>query len=366
MAQRVTKLTITIATGLFPPDIGGPATFAAHAQKEWTAEGHTVRVLSFGTVRTYPFGIRHLLYAFRLFKHARSSDIVIVLDPISVGVPAYLVSFFTRTPMVLRLVGDYAWEQYVQCHNFTTLEAFQIARVPIRFRILRLLEQRVARRMNAIIVPSHYLRSVVTVWGAAPERIHTVYNMIAPVPTQKNTYATTNIFRCISVGRLVPWKGFRAIIEVIKHIPNTSLTIVGSGPDEASLVDIARTQGVSNRVTFEYNWSREDLLRNLPQFDCFLLNTAYEGFSHTLIEAMAVGLPIITTASGGNAEVVVNNENACVVPYNDKSAWSAQVQRLSQSETMRAQLGSGAKATAHTFEGSDMALQYIHIFQTVL
>jgi len=367
MAQNVTPLTITIATGLFPPDIGGPATFAVHAQKDWTAEGHTVRVLPFGVVRTYPFGIRHFLYAMKLFWYARTSHVVIVLDPMSVGFPAYLVSFFTRTPFVLRLVGDYAWEQYVQRHHFVPRDTFESIKLPLNFHIMRSFQQRVARRMRAVIVPSQYLESVTKLWGVAPNRIRVVYNMITPlsVSTRKQSYEASEPFRLLSVGRLVPWKGFRCLIEVLEHIPHATLTIVGSGPDDAALVKTAQAHHVHDRVFFERNYSREQLLDAMASFDCLLFNTAYEGFSHVLIEAMAVGLPIITTTTGGNAEIVIHHDNAIVAPFNHHDDWQKAISLMQGNQSLREQLGQSAKTTASAFEGEGMTMRYLKIFQTL-
>jgi len=371
MAQQLNKLTITIATGLFPPDIGGPATFAVRAQKDWTDAGHTVRVLPFSAVRKYPKVIRHLLYTLKLLKHARTSHVVIVLDPVSVGVPAYIASFFTRTPFVLRLVGDYAWEQYVQHQHrddFIPRDAFETATIPRKFSIIRAIQQVVAKRMRAIIVPSEYLKSVTQLWGVEQRRIHVVYNMITPLATsvRKQSYQASAPFRFLSIGRLVPWKGFRCLIEVLANVPNATLTIVGSGPDDALLTATAREHHVLDRVTLERSWSRETLINNMASFDCLLFNTAYEGFSHVLIEAMAVGLPIVTTATGGNAEIVINNDNALVAPFNQQSDWQKAMALIQSNQSLREQLGASAQTTASAFEGGDMTQRYLEILTNLL
>ena len=67
----------------------------------------------------------------------------------------------------------------------------------------------------------------------------------------------------------------------------------------------------------------------------FLLNTSYEGFSHQLIEAMAIGVPVITTHAGGNKELVRDGENALVAEYNNPESWKDGILRLYGDEALR-------------------------------
>ena len=85
-------MKILIATGIYPPDIGGPAQYAKKIETVWSNQGHTVKVLSFRFERKLPTVIRHLWYAFRLFFQMIGSDMVIALDTFSAGVPAVFVA----------------------------------------------------------------------------------------------------------------------------------------------------------------------------------------------------------------------------------------------------------------------------------
>ena len=111
MESSKKNVTLLIATGLYPPDIGGPATYARMLEEKLPKHNVDVDVLAFGMVRHLPKVIRHFAFAFLLFKKAKHADIVYALDPISVGLPAWVVSFLRRKPFIIRLGGDYAWEQ---------------------------------------------------------------------------------------------------------------------------------------------------------------------------------------------------------------------------------------------------------------
>ncbi|NOY35824.1 MAG: glycosyltransferase family 4 protein, partial [bacterium] len=107
-------MRILICTGIYPPDIGGPATYSKLLFDELSKRGVEVEVLSFGDVRRLPKIIRHLVYFLKTLKRARGADIVFAQDPVSVGLPAAIAAKILQKRFILKVVGDYAWEQYNQ------------------------------------------------------------------------------------------------------------------------------------------------------------------------------------------------------------------------------------------------------------
>ena len=107
-------MRFVIATGLYPPDVGGPAFYAEGVKKALDASGHETRLVLFGSLRKYPSGIRHALYAARLFFAARGADAIFAFDTYSAGVPAAFVGALRHIPVVLRVGGDFVWESYVE------------------------------------------------------------------------------------------------------------------------------------------------------------------------------------------------------------------------------------------------------------
>ena len=105
------KKTILIATGLYPPDVGGPATYSYLLNQELPRRGWEVKILSFGEVRSWPKIIRHLAYGWKVFRLVRHYQIIYVQDPVSVGLPVCLACALARRSFILKIVGDYAWEQ---------------------------------------------------------------------------------------------------------------------------------------------------------------------------------------------------------------------------------------------------------------
>lgn len=107
-------MKIVIATGIFPPEVGGPAYYSKSLSETLTAQGHDVRVVLYGSLKEWPSGLRHVLYALKLVRHAFGANVIIAFDTYSVGMPAAIASLVTRVPVIIRIGGDFIWEMYTE------------------------------------------------------------------------------------------------------------------------------------------------------------------------------------------------------------------------------------------------------------
>ena len=110
-------MRIVLAASIYPPDIGGPAPYAAALKDALEELGHDVEVSVFSTYRHIPSGVRHLLYAFDLIRRARGKDAIIAFDVLTTGFPAAVAGVFTRVPVIARVGGDFIWESYIERTN---------------------------------------------------------------------------------------------------------------------------------------------------------------------------------------------------------------------------------------------------------
>lgn len=349
---------ILIATGLFPPDIGGPATYAKILNEELPQRGFRVKILSFGEVRHLPKIIRHLAYALKVWRALPGVDLVYALDPVSVGLPVYLACLLRRRTYWLRVAGDYAWEQGIQRFGVEAmLDEFSLS--PRNYawpvRILKRIQTRVARGATQVITPSHYLKKIVSNWGIASTKIQVIYNAfenkILPLDSPRSINSENPTI--ISVGRLVPWKGFSTLIALVPKLliknPGLHLLIVGDGPDQTILKEQIVQFNLGANVKLLGRLNQSDLFTQIGQADLFVLNTAYEGFSHQLLEVMALGVPIITTNIGGNPELIESGQTGLLVPYDDKRALAEAIERLAFDSNLRHRLAQAAQLKVSTF-----------------
>ena len=333
-------MKIVIATPLYPPEIGGPATFTKFFEEELAVRHIRYQTVPFGKVRRYPKIIRHIAYFFRVVFAASRDDIVLALDPVSVGFPALCAARVRGARFFLRAPGDYAWEQGVQRFGVTQmLDEFVLAKsigFPLPLQALIAVERYVARHAERIQVQSRYFAGIVGAWGVAPEKISVVPNSIAAGLAVSREEARRKLKLksdekiIVSAGRFVPWKGFGALIDAAGKIneryPTARLYLAGDGPERVALQERVVRDGA--KVTFTGVVPQERLALMLAAADVFVLNTGYEGFSHQVLEAFAAGVPVVTTYAGGNAEIVADDENALVVPFNNADAIAVAVERI--------------------------------------
>ena len=351
---------ILIATPLYPPSTGGPATFAQFAETHVAAFGGRVTVRSFEPFLAGPYIIRHLRFLRILFKDAHGVDTVLALDPLGVGMPALIAARLHGKRFVVRIAGDRAWETGQDRYGVReSLELFARRRlVAVPLIILKWLQWTVANLADAIIVPSEYMRSVVASWGIPEERISVVYSSIERATIAESRDAlrarykmhTPTIF---SAGRLVPWKGFAVLIELvpalIEKFPNVHLYIAGDGPQKEQLRVIIKDKKLSEYVTLFGRLSRDDVARYAKASDVFVLNTGYEGFSHQLLEVMDQGTPIVATRVGGNPELIMDGENGLLVGYNDAAALTAALAKILGDAALARALGDRGRASLDRF-----------------
>jgi len=367
-------MKILIATGIYPPDIGGPATYTKLLADELPQYGVLIHVLSFGSVRRFPPGIRHMFYLFQLLRHGTGADLIYAQDTVSVGVPAAVAAFLLRKPLWVRVPGHHEWEQAVQRFGVTaTLDEYlKQASSSFLLRLMRFCMKAVLSGAEQIIVPSRYLKGVVMKMGNPEQKIAVIYSSVnVPHVTKSKQELKTERGLSgrviVSAGRLVPWKGFEALITAFSRlhaaVPDTRLVIAGEGPLRPRLEQQVRALGCAEEVVFTGRLPQSELFAYLTAADVFVLNTAYEGLSHQLIEVMLLKTPIITTPVGGNPELIQDGVEGVFVPYNDAEAFAESMQRVLEDEAYREHLVTAAHERGLIFTSGQSVPQLLELLK---
>ncbi|MBE0548035.1 MAG: glycosyltransferase [Rubrivivax sp.] len=201
---------------------------------------------------------------------------------------------------------------------------------------LRPLLARALQQADRVFAVSESLRQVALGLGVPPERVRVVGNGVDlerfhPIDRMQARAALglpPDAPVLVSVGGLCERKGFHRVIDCLPalHAQGTPahLLVVGGPSPEGDWTDRlqaqARELGLADRVHFTGPVPPQDLHRVLSAASVFVLATRNEGWANVFLEAMACGLPVVTTAVGGNAEVVCRPELGAVVPFGDAAA----------------------------------------------
>lgn len=365
-----TNIRILVATGLYPPEIGGPATYVRMLEEYIGIHGIALTVVPFTRVRHLPKFVRHVAYAWKLWRVGGDCDLVFALDSISVGVPALCASFFLRKPFWVRLGGDYAWEQGQQRFGLSAnLDEYtqDPLGAPWQVRMLAGLQSFVVSRAAQVIAPSEYLKGIIASWGIDPARIKVIYSALFPIRVEKSKEQLREAWglhgtMIASVGRLVPWKGFSGLIDAIaalrSEIPDLQLMIAGDGPEQQELEAKIRELHLEDAVRLQGRLDKERLGELIKASDIFVLNTAYEGLSHQLLEVMALRVPIVTTNVGGNPELVVDGVSGLLVPLGDRAELQKAIRRLISDADLRQRLTQHASVRVLDFSPEKVVAQF--------
>jgi glycosyltransferase involved in cell wall biosynthesis len=173
----------------------------------------------------------------------------------------------------------------------------------------------------------------------------------------------------ISVARLSAEKDFPTLLKsvpaVVARIPDFRLKIVGDGPERGRLEQLVNELGIGGQV--ELLGERTDVPDLLADAGFFVSSSLTEGISLTLLEAMAVGLPIVATAVGGNPEIVVDGETGYLVPSQNPPQLADAIVKLCQQPDEWATIGrSGRDRVVEHFDVQRMTHDYEQLYQGLM
>jgi glycosyltransferase involved in cell wall biosynthesis len=319
-------MRIAIVTGIYPPDIGGPATHAADLVEELGRRGHRVTLISLtnapqtehfpGVVRyprRWPWPVRSAAVAWWLLGNRGSYDVVYAtgMHPESV-----LGARLAGRPVVVKVVGDPAWERGRRLRLTNAgFDRFQHDKKrALRLRMMCLLRDWSVRRATAVTAPSKYLAGVVEGWLGHPVGVQVIPNGVrAPVVGKKHRDGAGGALRAVFVGRLVAHKHVDVLIDAVCSTPGVVLDVVGDGPERAALENRVRGANAGDRVRFTGDLGHSEALQHMAGADVLLMASTYEGLPHVAVEALACGTPVVAPGVGGIPEVIRDGANGLIV-----------------------------------------------------
>src|SRR3989344_4561746 len=211
-------MKIIIATGIYPPDIGGPAQYAKNLKAEFEGLGHQVKVLTYQLEKKMPIGVRHLWFFLRCLLTFPRSDLVIALDTFSVGLPAVMAAKNFGKKIIIRTGGGFLWEQFVErTGDLVLLKDFyqtRLYKLNLKEKIVFKFSRWTICNASRLIFSTDWQRKIwLPVYGFDEAKTIIVENYYGPKelsfpPSEKNFLAGS---------RSLKLKNFERLVEVFKR-----------------------------------------------------------------------------------------------------------------------------------------------------
>lgn len=356
-------MKVVVVSGIWPPDVGGPATHAPEFAEFLSERGHEVQVVTTGNLepareaypvhwvsRRIPMGLRHLRVADVVRRAGHDADVVYSTG--MVGRSA-LGATLGRVPLVLKLTSDPTYERSLRYgFHHRDLVSFQRVRDP-RVAVLRRARDLELRRAARIVTPSAALRELALGWGLEPGRVEVLPNPVSTPELEGREALRRRLGlegpTLAFAGRLASQKGVDVALEAVKRVEDVSLVLAGDGPDAELLRRRARELKLGERARFLGPQPRRLVFELLRAADAVVLSSKWENFPHVLVEALAVGTPVIATATGGVTEIVRDGENGLLVEPEDPEALAAAIRRFFADAPLRERLRAAAQASVERY-----------------
>ena len=238
---------------------------------------------------------------------------------------------------------------------------------------------------DALIAVSNFTRAaLIKTYGLEPEKVYVIPNMINlskfKLGTQReeareilNLPLNSKII--LSVGRLVKRKGYefslKAVKELSRDFKNLLYIIVGRGPEEKALRDLAIQLGIANRVKLVGEVPDSTLPLYYMAADIFLMTPVvvghtFEGFGLVLLEAAAAKLPVVCFQSGGVSEAVMDGVNGFIVRKGDLRSLIDCVAKLLKDEELRVKMGRAGRQLAERFSWDRAVLRFEELYRELV
>ncbi len=277
-------MKITIAANIYPPEIGGPSEYSRQLYETLLVQNHEAHVVTYGELKRYPTGLRHILYFFHLCVDASDTDYVIAMDTFSVGLPAVLFAKLLSKKVVIRIGGDFLWEAWSdRTKHAVLLSEFYTAR-----RKFTLKEKIIFRLTGWILRSAHGL-----VFSTAWQRDI----MIKPYRLKENKTHIVENFYAPSAGSPASMFQPESFSEKIFLSPSRDRFIKNKALLAAAFSDVAARH--KDIVLDTDIVSREVLREKVNKSYAVVAASVSEVSPNLVLDALAAGVPAIVTQDTG-------------------------------------------------------------------
>ena len=320
-------MRILVTVGIFPPDIGGPATFVPKIAKYFQDElNYEIEILTLSDNknsninddfsvkridRNLPIIYRWLKTIFTIYKLGKNKDLIFVNG---LGTETTIANIFLKKKIIRKIVGDPVWERaYSKAKISESFDEFQVKNYGFSISLQKKVRSFSIKKSDIVVTPSKHLKNFILNLGFK-NKIEIINNGVF-IPEENTNIFTNDQINITIVSRLVSHKNIKKIIRAISDLndPLIYLNIIGDGPELNQLQKISLESNNKDNIIFHGKLNRDDINHIFLKSDIYIQASNYEGLPHSLLEAMSYGIPVLCTPVGECKEILGNEDRGYIL-----------------------------------------------------
>ena len=320
-------MRVLVTVGIFPPDIGGPATFVPKIAKYFQDElNYEIEILTLSDNknsninddfsvkridRNLPIIYRWLKTIFTIYKLGKNKDLIFVNG---LGTETTIANIFLKKKIIRKIVGDPVWERaYSKAKISESFDEFQVKNYGFSISLQKKVRSFSIKKSDIVVTPSKHLKNFILNLGFK-NKIEIINNGVF-IPEENTNIFTNDQINITIVSRLVSHKNIEKIIKAISDLNNPliNLNIIGDGPELNQLQKISLESNNKDNIIFHGKLNRDEIDHIFLKSDIYIQASNYEGLPHSLLEAMSYGIPVLCTPVGECKEILGNEDRGYIL-----------------------------------------------------
>ena len=320
-------MRVLVTVGIFPPDIGGPATFVPKIAKYFQDElNYEIEILTLSDNknsninddfsvkridRNLPIIYRWLKTIFTIYKLGKNKDLIFVNG---LGTETTIANIFLKKKIIRKIVGDPVWERaYSKAKISESFDEFQVKNYGFSISLQKKVRSFSIKKSDIVVTPSKHLKNFILNLGFK-NKIEIINNGVF-IPEENTNIFTNDQINITIVSRLVSHKNIKKVIRAISDLndPLVYLNIIGDGPELNQLQKISLESNNKDNIIFHGKLNRDDINHIFLKSDIYIQASNYEGLPHSLLEAMSYGIPVLCTPVGECKEILGNEDRGYIL-----------------------------------------------------